>query len=433
MSTPDPVFLILSFEHPTNAVDSVAEAMAHGLRDLGVPTEVCTLPRDLPRLAARPAEQVAGILSMGSLPLSARLAGRPLWEHFPVPVSVYLLDALIYDLARVPAMGDFLVAALQDPRLSLVSPEDGYRQWLGDALPVRWSQMAFGAFARVQPFAAPVNPQPRLCVVGTVGSELGGSPVGESLDALLERLLGGHVAPALLRRAAEALQAADADPMPAATLCRALGWAPRQALTTDYLKVVVAVDSWVKRDRRIAAVRSLAGVPCDFFGHGWQALLGDVPGFRHVGQIRHEDIARLVPHYLGLVNFDPNWAHGLHDRIYTVTAMGGRVLTNTNAALTGAALPAAQLATYDPNRPALADAVMGAGWLERLAPVQPNAALLARHSWSARMAAWLCPAPLGAARPAVPTPPALPTPPAMPNPARAAGPALHPLMGSMAL
>ena len=390
MPPSDPVLLILSLEHPTRAVDSVAEAMAHGLRDLGVPTEVCTLPRDLPKLAERPIEQVAGILSMGSLPLSARLAGRPIWEYFPAPVSLYLLDALIYDLARVPAMGEFLVAAMQDTRLSLISPEDGYRQWLGEAIPVQWSQLAFGAFARVQPFAQPVTPQPRLCVIATVGSELGGSPIGERLDALLERLLAGRVAPALLRRAAEALMASDADPMPAITLCRTLGWTQHEAVITDYLKVVVAVDSWVKRHRRIAAIRSLAGIPCDFFGHGWEALLGPVPGFRHVGQIHHEDIAKLVPHYLGMVNFDPNWSHGLHDRVYTVSAMGGRVLTNTNAALADAALPTARLATYDANRPALSEAVTAAGWLEKIAPIQPDAALLTRHSWSARMASWLC-------------------------------------------
>lgn len=390
MSAPDPAYLILSFEHPTHAVDSVAEAMAHGLRCQGVNATVCTLPRDLPRLAQWPADQVCGILSMGSLPLSARLAGRPIWEHFPVPVSVYLLDALIYDLARVPAMGDFLVAALQDPRLSLLSPEDGYRRWLGNALPVRWSQMAFGAFSRIQPFAEPVLPQDRLCVIGTVGSELGGSPVGESLEDLLERLLGGHVAAARRQRAAEAVQAPDADPMPVITLCRELGWAPRQALVTDYLRVLVAVDSWVKRARRIAAVRSLVGVPCDFFGHGWQALLGEVPGFRHVGQIHHQDIAKLAPYYRAVINFDPNWAHGLHDRVYTCTATGTPVLTNHNAALEDAALPDGLVLRYDANRPALARVVQDSGLLATPArPARLDAELLTRHSWAARMGHWL--------------------------------------------
>jgi hypothetical protein len=75
MSAPDPAYLILSFEHPTHAVDSVAEAMAHGLRCQGVNATVCTLPRDLPRLAQWPADQVCGILDGLAATVGAR--GRP--------------------------------------------------------------------------------------------------------------------------------------------------------------------------------------------------------------------------------------------------------------------------------------------------------------------------------------------------------------------
>ena len=394
----EPVLLILCFEHPTNAVLSVGEAMATGLRSHGTAVRVCRLPRDLGVLAQLPPESVSGILSLGSLPLSAQIAGRPLWEHFPAPMQVYLLDALLYDLARVPAMGDFLVAALQDKRLGLLSPEDGYRRWLQPALPVSWGQLAFAAFVHATPFAAPVPAQQRLCVVGNVGNELGGSPAGETLLALLQRLLGVQFARSRLRRLVEALGASDADAMPAVTVCRELHWSPAQALNSRQLPTLIAVDSWVKRTRRIAAVRSLAGVPCDFFGSGWAELLGEVPGFRHVGQIQHNDIAKLLPHYSAIVNFDPNWQHGVHDRVYTAAAAGVAVVTNHNLALAGAAIPADRLALYDARRPDLAGAVREAGWLERRAPCfRVDTEMLTRHGWAARMAGWL-----GSTQPALP-------------------------------
>lgn len=396
MTSPDPVFLILSFEHPAHAVDSVAEAMANGLRCHGVDAAVCTLPRDLAKLSQLPAERVSGMISMGSLPLSARIGGRPLWEHFPVPVSVFLLDALIYDLARVPAMGDFLVAALQDSRLSLISPEDGYRRWLGQALPVRWSHLPFAAFPQITPNEPAPERQARLCVVGTVGSELGGSPATETLDHLLQRLLGNRAESALRARLTKALLAADAEPMPAVTVCRELNWELRDALTSQCLPVLTAVDSWVKRHRRIEAVRSLVGLPCDFFGHGWSELLGPVQGFRYVGQIRHTDIAKLAVNYLGLVNFDPNWSHGVHDRVFTVGGMGVRVLTNDNAGLDTLHLPQDLITRYDANRPALAARVAEAGWLDYMpAPAQPSAAVLTRHNWGTRMGQWLSPGSAG--------------------------------------
>ncbi len=409
---------VLAFDHPLGAVTSVAERMAAGLACQGLEARVLTLPRDAEALARLPRERVAGILSLGPVPLGLRVGGQPLWQHFDqATVSVYLLDALIYDLARVPATREFLTAAANNPRLSLLAPEAGYRDWLGAALPVAWRYLPFAAFPHLAlpgtPEAAPVEPQSRFCVIGTIGGELGGSPVGESLSALLQRLLGRQVAAPRLQQAQDALLAADAHPLPARTLAASLGLAPADVLAGGApLTAAIAVDSWFKRERRLAAVRSLAGLPVDFFGTGWQALLGDVPGFRHVGQIQHGDIARLLPHYLGLVNFDPNWQHGVHDRVYTATAIGGRVITNHNSALDEACLPAERVLRYDANRPALAEAVVDQGWLDSLPlPARPDAALLARHTWGTRMAQWLAAEPIepGALPAPVMQPPAQPS------------------------
>jgi hypothetical protein len=148
MSATPNTFVVLAYDHPMHAVESVARRMAAGLYTLGLDPVVLTVPRDAERLAALDPDTVCGVLSLGPMPIAQPVGGQPVWEHFDCPVSVYLLDAILYDLARVPAMRSFLAAAQRDRRLSLLSPESGYRDWLGTLLGVTWNVVPFAAFPR---------------------------------------------------------------------------------------------------------------------------------------------------------------------------------------------------------------------------------------------------------------------------------------------
>ncbi|HEX4509486.1 MAG TPA: hypothetical protein VH328_05385, partial [Burkholderiaceae bacterium] len=244
MSTPN-VFLVLAFDHPLRAVESVAERMASGLAALGLDALPLSLPRDAERLARLPADAVCGVLSLGPLPLGTRVGTRPLWEHFDCPFTVYTLDAVLYDIARVPVMRSFLGAAQRDHRLGLASPETGYRDWLAASLGVRWDHVPFAAFARVRPGAAPVQAQARVAIIGTIGSELGGTPVGENLPDLLQRVAGRIARVEQIAVVRQMLQAADAPSMPSATVASCFGWSPSRALDTEPLAALIAIDSWV--------------------------------------------------------------------------------------------------------------------------------------------------------------------------------------------
>ena len=389
-------FLVLAFDHPTRAVESVGVRMAAGLGTLGFDAEVLSLPRDVARLAQLPPSQVCGVLSLGPLPLSVRIADRPLWEHFDCPVSLYLLDAILYDMARVPVMSDFLNAARKDSRLGLVAPETGYRDWLGKILAVHWDHVPFAAFPCVQrgtlarAGAIDTEVLPRVAVIGTIGNELGGTPAGETLPDLLARVAGSHTTADRLATLHDALLAVDADAMPAQTVARVLGWGPERAFDRPSLAVMVAVDSWVKRNRRIQAVASLAGVAVDFYGTGWKEQFGETPGFNYIGRVHHDHIARVLSHYRATVNFDPNWQGGVHDRVYSAAAMGTHVFTNANTGLLNAGLPADLITTYDANRPLLAELVRGSGALKSTTSPGARVDVLSRHNWGSRMADWLC-------------------------------------------
>jgi hypothetical protein len=383
------VFLVIAFDHPLQAVESVADRIASSLCCQGINAAACSLPRDAAKIAAIPKEMITGILSMGTLPLNQRIDQQWLWERVDCPVTVYLLDAILYDLARVPALSHFLAAARHNPRLGLASPEAGYQQWLAADLGVRWAPLRFGHFGKTQLGEAPVTPQNRLCIIGTIGQELGGSPAHETLPALLDRLGLG----AARRPLQDALMAADAPAMPARTACGVLGWDVAKAL--QQAPALIAIDSWVKRHRRLEAVRSLKGVPVDFFGSGWRELLGEVDGFRHVGQIGHQDIATVLRHYRGLVNFDPNWSNGVHDRVYTACAMGTPVLTNENTALDDGHLPADLVVTYRAQGPQLGARVEEARLLSRApAPTQVRHDVMRDHNWAARISQWLAACPV---------------------------------------
>lgn len=390
------IFLVLAFDHPTRAVESVGVRMAAGLSTLGFNATVLSLPRDLGQLTQLQPSQVSGVLSLGPLPLQARIGERRLWDHFTCPVSVYMLDAILYDMARVPVMGDFLNAARSDTRLGIVSPESGYRDWLGRTLAVQWDHVPFAAFPCVQrgALAPAAGPEPvvlpRVAVIGTIGNELGGTPAGETLPDLLARVGGALASADRLADLHDAILAQGADNMPALTVARTLGWGPERAFDRPSLALMVGVDSWVKRDRRIRAVASLAGVAVDFYGTGWQEQFGATPGFNYIGRVRHDDIARVLAHYRATLNFDPCWQGGVHDRVYSAAAMGTHVFTNTNAGLAAAGLPADLVTTYDPTRPQLAELVRRSGVLESAAPTSARLDVLARHNWGSRMADWLC-------------------------------------------
>lgn len=379
-------FCVLAFEHPLRAVESVAQAMAGGLRALGVDARVIVLPRDHEALGEALRAGPCGVLSLGPVPLATvRVDGQPLHRAVRCRVWLWFLDAPIYDLARVPTARDFLEDSLADPRLVPVFPERGHAALLGGAA---WGPQAchvpFGAFPRLEPGSPPPDRQRRLCVIGTVGSELGGAGANEPLPALLRRCAPDAAAPDL-DALAHRLLAPDAPAVPLQAVMASLRWSARDVLAPGALAVACAVDSWVKRARRLAAVDSLRGLPVDFFGSGWREAFPDERTFRQLGTLRHDDIGRAAAHYAALVNFDPNWSGGVHDRVYTACAMGVPAITNANDALQEAGLPEDLLHPYDANRPGLAASARSC--LEAAAgPAVPRPEVIGRHGWSARMA-----------------------------------------------
>jgi hypothetical protein len=382
-------FLILASDHPNNAVLSVGQWMAGGLKALGIDVRVLSIPRDVSELSGLLRDDIAGVISLGPMPLDIKVDQRwYLWQKLQCPVWLYMLDAIIYDYHRVPVMREFLKDAFNHEQLTIVSPERGYFELLGKrseggCLPDGLKHIPFGHFANLSPTNLPK--EQRLCVIGTIGGELGLRP---DIDALQEtvslygkNILGSQDQLNLV----ELLTSQDVPDMPLRLLVELLDWRGEQVFSGENLPLICAIDSYYKRLRRFIAIRSLSGLPIDFYGAGWSEYFPDETNFRFLGNIKHQEVAQYSARYKAVVNFDPNWEMGIHDRVFTTCAMGTPVITNRNAALQAANLPSELVHTYSANNPQL-QAIAEPLLASREETGSPHLQVLTEQSWVNRMA-----------------------------------------------
>lgn len=382
-------FLILASDHPNDAVLSVGQWMAGGLKALGIDVRVLSIPRDIAELSGLLREGIAGIIALGPMPLDIKIDQRwYLWQKLQCPVWLYMLDAIIYDYHRVPVMREFLKDAFTDERLTIVSPERGYFDLLGKkseggCLPDGLKHIPFGHFANLSPTKLPK--EQRLCVIGTIGGELGLHPDIDSLQETVA-LYGKSILSAQDQlNLVELLSSQNVPDMPLRLLVDLLDWRGDQVFSGDNLPLICAIDSYYKRLRRFMAIRSLSGMPIDFYGAGWANYFPDEKSFRFLGNIKHQEVAQYSAHYKAVVNFDPNWEMGIHDRVFTTCAMGTPVITNNNEALQGINLPPALVHTYTANNPQLQD-IAECLLTSREENGLPQLEILTQHSWVNRMA-----------------------------------------------
>lgn len=384
--------LLLSFDHPMRAVVSVGLSMAQGLVGLGIQPTVISVPSEINRLSALNLHDIDGVLVLGTPPLDLRIDHDFFFKKLHCPIWVYFLDAPIYDLWRVPAAREFFNVAGNRSHLIPVFPENGYLKLLGRSpeggfFPPQSRHIPFGCFPQVRfgPGRSEKSAEAtRICIIGTIGTELGVVKREDTLRNLIENFSPASANKHAMRSLEELLLSPEAPDLPAAAMRATLGISALDLVSPNYLRMACAIDSWAKRDRRLRAVQSLQGVDVDFFGTGWSEYFPNEKRFRFFQPIVHDDIAETVRRYKALINFDPCWDEGLHDRVYTASAIGAKVLTNSNAALQKTDLPRDLVLTYDHHDPRLGEI---AGEIKSSDEGEKAARLevIVNHGWTQRM------------------------------------------------
>lgn len=330
-----PVALVLYWSHPTDVVKSIAGAIAHALDLCGLSSQLCHC-EERERIAAIVAagDNLRLVIAMGAIPLHLMQGPVPLYRAVGCPFHVLFLDPFVYEFQKFEACRNFLLDCRTRRNLRILTLDRSYGRLLERLTGQPSIDFPYGAFP------APVGRETRQgrCVVfGNISQQLSAVEHG-SAGALIDALAPADLAASARARLVERLQEPEAPSNILQLVCEAYGDDLDRVLKPDALQLVVSLDSFEKRRRRIEAVRGLEGLPVDFFGEGWAQLFPHCASFRHFGSVPFSQIGMLMQFYSVVVSFDPNWDEGLHDRVYTGVGAGCRVLTTRSRAVAQAAL-----------------------------------------------------------------------------------------------
>jgi len=383
-------WLVIYPAHDDGVTDNFSHEIAAALRSEGEAVIELNMSADLSAQWSRLPGTFAGVITVGALPLNIQVGGRPLAELFQCPVYAYLLDSPIYDLARVPATRDFIRRAWDNDKLVPVLAERSYLTLgLGGShplLPPQSMYLPFAAFSAPDECRRAVSellPQQRILVVGALGQELSRGAIRQDLASTLASANAPGLTHADIQSLAQAMLEADAPGNPLVTAQSLLSLDGHELFGDHMMTLMCAGDSFLKRMRRVLAVESLRGIPVDFVGPGWEQAFGDQDGFRFLGSMPHGQLPALMPLYSGVLNLDPNWDWGCHDRAYSAWAQGVPVMTHRNAAIAEEHVPNELVHAFLPNAPDLA--AVADAWLMRRAPCDEPTATLSRFSWGERI------------------------------------------------
>lgn len=360
--------VILYWDHPLSIVEDDAVAMSRAFASLGFDVRLFGVldenfyvkaPVVLGLLADPDVVNADLVISLGGPPLSIRVDDVWLFNMIGKFFLLLSMDALFYDHDRVTGVEEFVECAKESPRLGI--------SWVDrDACEIL-DQLTAGPVFHLPPFAFFDSLEcrervKRVALVATMGGELADiSPDLSFEDLVLE------AAPALCqgRPLVEFAQALE-QPGPINGIqnlaVQILGITAEDIYTNDMTAYLSKLDSFQKRRRRRLAVEALSDVPIDIFGPGWEPYTRDFSDCRHMGSIPYLYLPEVSQQYRVILDFNPGFGHGLHDRVYCGVGNGARVLTNSCRAIADLALP-------DP------DAVISYDVCDA-----PNVAELARHA-----------------------------------------------------
>jgi hypothetical protein len=264
-----------------------------------------------------------------------------------------------------------------------MSPDRATSDLINEYSPDTAFYVPFGGFFHRIPRQEPPRCR-RIAVVGTIGGELAEFAEGKSFADLVQDA-PAMIRPGLLPEFARQVERAEA-PLDLMTVARRfLDLTLEQLLSAEVCRYLARLDSFQKRRRRALAVRTLREYPVDFYGCGWERVAADFRDSRFPGWVPHHDVGAVCRTYAAVLSFDPNWDHGLHDRVYTGVGNGCRIVTNRSGALDGLRLPdPEQVLTFDANQPELGPLAERALFLPSCAP-EALPRFRMENGWFARM------------------------------------------------
>ena len=383
--------VIFSWSHPTNVVAGIALALGQALATLQIQVNIidCADVDALRQAIQSDLISCDVAISIGALPLNITLDGRPIYHSFGKKFYFYNLDNFFYDCFRVENVHQFLTDSATSVRLRMICGDLGTANLINDFAPGRGIYMPYGGvFFPLRRHHE--SRQKRIAVVGNFGAGLAESPVGYNFLDLVED--APHFIPNnLLRKFAQILELPGSELNILTIAQKLFRLSPTMLLGKEISRYFSFLDTFQKRRRRALAVKAIEGLPIDFFGSGWQDVAGGWQDVKFMNPVAWNEISVVCQNYQVLLNFDSNWDHCIHDRVFTAVGSGCRVLTNKSDAISSFDWPyPVSISVYDANSPQLYDLALD---MFSCAPIGLNQLLhfRANNSWSMRADRFLVP------------------------------------------
>ncbi len=325
-----PKAVVLTNRHVFGGTDMMAQSLASALDANGYDSHIVSIDdatfQNLSGLLKDP--QLALVMTTGTLPLQIAVGGVAIWRALAPGVQfvAYIIDAWPYDAVRVEACRAFLNDWQQLPHLHLASLEANDARLIG----ARAHYMPSGAYPAPRRTVAKQNPG-RLMVWASANKELAVTPVHDEFEQTIAANNVWALDEKRIARVAEALRHTEVVHGLSA-IAAALEEPIEDVVQPGALVTLCAIDSCLKRYRRVKVVKALKGLPVDIYGENWQQHVGNTPSFRLLtpNPNHNHAFSHICQHYAGLVNFDPNFGHGTNERAVTALALGIPIANNFN-------------------------------------------------------------------------------------------------------
>lgn len=381
--------LILSFSTPNGIVENFVNNIAFSFGIHGFFVQHFSVHGDLQaQWKNLDHSKIKLILSIGPLPLDIQVNGKPVYEFFSCPIIMYCIDNVIYDFARNPISSKIISLAERSSRFKIAFASNDYIKnlQLTNKLQGYVSKPIFlpmAGFFNHERAKKPIR-QKKLCVIGSPFA-LNVDGVTTEVDMLKTAEQNNYLSlsKAELADIVQSCHTPDFRGNVVQVILKRLRLHEIDLLNSDLLKFAASIDTYIRKNTRISAVRSLSRFPIDIYGPGWESHFHQSTNIQFKGSIPHDGIPIVARQYAAVINFDPNFEDGVHDRVLTALGVGTKVITNENYFLNKIPSHETAIKTYTLYKPELSS--LAEEIFDENCDYDDKKCLFEQHCWPSRI------------------------------------------------
>jgi len=336
---------ILYWHHPLGAIEGPARLIGKGLADHGYDVQFVNVSEKnrqnlLDDINSLINEQISLILSITSLPLTLGLGDRELLDFLTCPIAIFSVDAPVTHSEKEMQLFNKL------PQGSIYLTIDAIyakqmRTFLNNRYPDKF-KVIFFPFGGVSPVSGEEEEQIErsldLVIFANADAPAGNVSLA-SVDVSgtfpdisntrfeNKRKVLVDIAESLIKGSynfdiqGELIKILDCEPL---------------FYNFEDSKFLATFDFFVKRNRRLSLLRALFlsekrdQLKIGIYGSGWENVGTLPPNWCLFGLVPYDKQFEIFKRTKFVLNLDPNWTYGVHDRVFNALGMGAGVITNEN-------------------------------------------------------------------------------------------------------